>query len=268
MSLLRCSFWSLLSLTLWCAACDRAGAKPPVRMTPSTHAPAASSWSAPGKLAVTFVTPKNAEPLVLGDTIATVSGPGLKTPLNIPMMMRFDDTDDRCRFEPPQVDVLWIPQRRVLVIEQNVLCGEPVCKIWDVEAKVWGIDEGCPEGPTAQFMLTHMSDDMFFLYGYTEGPGMGQVIRWSQGSPQQDLLSHVSSPEAPIKTPKGWILESLCDPASGQVAPSIDPARSECPPQDGCGYCVLTNTEESARWLWQPGLPPQPLEATPSVAAP
>ena len=75
MSLLRCSLLSLLSLSLWCVGCDRAGAKPPVRMTPSTHAPAASTWSAPGKLAVTFVSPKDAEPLVFGDTIATLSGP-------------------------------------------------------------------------------------------------------------------------------------------------------------------------------------------------
>lgn len=248
-----------LLLMLGLFGCDRASAPHPKTLTPSTKLIAPKPWSPPGALTYSPTPLTDDSPIAYGDIIGALSGPGLSAPLPLPLMMRFDDpSDERCQLEPPQVQALWLPGRRILVIEQHVLCGSPVCKIWDVDAKVWGQDERCPEGPTAQFMLTHMSDDVFFLYGYTEGPGEGMVIRWQQGSAQQTLLAHISSPQDPVKTPKGWLLESVCDPASGRVAVVVDSEEAQCQPDDGCGYCVMTYGQP-VRWLWQPGLPPQQL---------
>lgn len=191
-----------------------------------------------------------------GDVIASVVGPTLKAPISVPIWLEIDaePDDSPCRAEAPLIEAIDLGAGRILVTQQAPLCARSICRIWDRPSQQWLADDACPDSPTAHFSLERLEGSTFFLYGYTEGPGMGQIIEWEQGVGQHVLLDHISSPTSPASDGLGgWIVESVCDPNTGEAAVSIDPHMAQCDPQERCGYCVLMHAEP-VKWRWALGV--------------
>lgn len=212
-----------------------------------------------------------------GDAFFSLSASGLNHPVTIPYWL--DITND-CFLEDYRegVRAFWIDEKNIYISQaEGMNCGlydKTGLACYLLNSKSGKLTElsNCIESPTgnnATANIKSLGNSLYFVFGYMEGPGIGEIIKWIPGSTQTTLLPCVSG-DAEVKD--GFIfITSKCNPLTEEVPNPCDKKMLEscekeikkCNPRDpkysNYNYCV-SFYGKNYRWKWKPGMNPEMVE--------
>lgn len=193
-----------------------------------------------------------------GAAFARLSGGGIQRPVTIPLWMRFDAQDDpfKCSLDH-QLQAIRLTQQKVYIRQANVRCGNgPACRILDLKTRRFTKPKHCIQSPTGgRLTIQRLDKGLFFLYGYHEGPGVGQIVSWHPDKGQTIRLAHITSPQPLRRVGTAFILHSACNPYTGHVPHKTWNTRTcTCRKGQCCGYCAAMYGK-TLRWTWNPNHP-------------
>ncbi len=190
--------------------------------------------------------------------LVNVSGGILPSPLSIPLWGDLDsiakemERSDGSSLHNFGHEVFRFDKDRIYIHQSDMYLGHSECRFYNVKTKSFEKVSSCLSSSTGgSFNVQSLGDSLFFIFGYQEGPGEGNVIRWKGTSETDVLLAHVTNPTKFKTEDNSFVFESQCHPKKGTV-PEITWSEKDCQIESNhCGYCAMTYGKLFS-WKWNP----------------
>jgi len=188
------------------------------------------------------------------ESFAQITGESIPKTLKIPLWLSLDKSEEPadCVFRTT-LDAFLIESHLLYVSQDNLRCStNRACQLYHFEKASWIQPKYCLSSPTgAQMSVQVLGKSMFFVFGYQEGPGIGEIVIWTPKTQQKTVLAHITSPARILQVKDGYHITSACHPKTGRVPKITWKAKTCRDLSSKCNHCAM-NYGTKYLWHWDP----------------